>query len=197
MKSALFILLASFSLATFAVPKIGEVAPDFQLQGTKGEKVKLSNFKGKWVVLEWFNKDCPFVRKFYDAQEMQNLQKTYVDKGVVWFQISSSVNGKEGHLTMNEAKKNFLAEKSASTDLLLDSDGRVGKSFGAKTTPHMFIINPEGKVVYAGAIDDKPSTEKEDLKSAKNYVKAALDEGLSGKPVTVSTTRPYGCSVKY
>jgi peroxiredoxin len=107
------------------------------------------------------------------------------------------VNGKEGHLTMNEAKKNFLAEKSASTDLLLDSDGRVGKSFGAKTTPHMFIINPEGKVVYAGAIDDKPSTEKEDLKSAKNYVKAALEEGLSGKPVTVSTTRPYGCSVKY
>lgn len=167
---------------------VGTAAPTFSGTDINGKSVSLSDFKGKYVVLEWVNPDCPFVKKQYDPGTMQNLQKTYTKKGVAWVSIDSSAPGKQGHLTPEQGKA-MLKEKGASpTTLILDPDGAIGRLYGAKTTPHMFIIDPQGKLVYAGAIDDKGS---------KNYVQAALDEVLAGKSVSTPVTQPYGCSVKY
>jgi hypothetical protein len=204
-----FVMLAAAvmiaSLAVVAAPAqdahaaavVGKAAPAFQLTDLNGETVKLSDFKGKFVVLEWVNFECPFVRKHYGSENMQKLQKTYTGKDVVWISICSSAPGKQGHLTADEAKE-ITKEKGASpTRFLLDPKGVTGKAYGAKTTPHMYVIDPKGKLLYNGAIDDTPSTKVADVPTSKNYVVAALDAALAGKAVPTSTTKPYGCSVKY
>ena len=184
------------SPASFAA-KVGAPAPDFSAKDIDGKTVKLSGYQGKYVVLEWHNQGCPYVKKHYNSSNMQKLQAKWTQKGVIWLSIISSAKGKEGYVTADE-EKTYLKEKSASpTDVLLDSDGIAGKLYSAKTTPHMFVIDPKGTLIYDGAIDDKPSTDVKDVEGAKNYVSAALDEAMAGKPVTTSSTRPYGCSVKY
>lgn len=194
MKS-LIVLLALFSLSSFAVES-GDKAPDFSLPGLTKE-VKLSDLKGKVVVLEWLNHGCPFVRKHYDSGNMQKLQKTYTDKGVVWFSIISSAPGKQGYVDQKGAKVQKTENKSNASDILLDPTGKVGKLYGAKTTPHMYIINEKGVLVYQGAIDNKPDTKQDSIPGARNYVKEALEEILDGKEVSTRTTRAYGCAVKY
>ena len=196
----LFALLASLvSTAVFAVdsPPVGSAAPDFSVTDSKGKTQALSQYKGKYVVLEWFNPECPFVKKHYGSGNMQKLQEEFTGKGVVWLTIDSSAPGLEGSLTPEEANKKIAEWKTHSTAFLLDGEGKVGRTYGAKNTPHMFVINPEGKIVYEGAIDSKASPNPADIPSSTNYVKVALDEALAGKPVSTSSSRPYGCSVKY
>lgn len=180
-----------------AKAEIGKAAPQFSLNDTKGKTVDLSKLAGKVVVLEWFNHGCPFVKKHYDSNNMQTLQKDYTGKGVVWLSICSSAKGKQGNATAQKHDEDAKAAKASATHILIDEDGKVGKLYGAKTTPHMFVIDKKGVLVYAGAIDDKPGTDVEEIKGAKNYVKAALDEVLKNKPVSVASTKAYGCSVKY
>jgi hypothetical protein len=148
-------------------------------------------------VLEWFNPECPFVKKHYGSGNMQKIQEEFTGKGVVWLSIDSSAPGLEGHLTAEQAEKKIAEWKTKQTALLLDPDGKAGRTYGAKNTPHMFIINPEGKIIYEGAIDSKASANAADIANSTNYVKVALDESLGGKTVTTTTTKPYGCSVKY
>lgn len=176
---------------------VGQPAPAFNAKDANGKTETLSAYKGKWVVLEWFNKDCPYVKKHYGSGNMQSLQKEFTGKGVVWLSVLSSAKGKEGYTDATETLKIAAEKKSATTAEILDPTGVIGKAYGAKTTPHMFVIDPQGKVVYAGGIDDNDSSDPKVIASSKNYVRAALDEGMAGKPVTVSTSRPYGCGVKY
>lgn len=183
--------------APVAAAKVGSEAPDFTLTDAKGKTVKLSQFKGKLVVLEWFNHGCPFVKKHYDSGNMQALQKEYTGKGVVWLSICSSASGRQGFASGDEHLKAMADKKAVPTNILIDADGKVGRLYDAKTTPHMFVIGKDGKLDYAGAIDDKRSTDVEDVKGANNYVKAALDKLISGKLPAVSSTQAYGCSVKY
>ena len=192
-------LLASITLTgmAFAQPEIGQPAPAFTLSDCSGTEHSLSDFKGKTVVLEWVNHGCPFVVKHYASGNMQKLQEDATGKGVVWLSICSSAPGKQGHMSAADAKAKCDAVGAKSTAYLLDEDGQVGKLYGAKTTPQMAVINAEGVLVYQGAIDDKPSTDQADIEGATNYVVAALDEVLAGKPVTTAETKPYGCSVKY
>lgn len=190
--------IAIFSLSAFAQSaKLNEQAPDFTLTDSKGKTHKLSDFKGKTIVLEWINFDCPFVVKHYASNNMQKIQKEYTDKGIVWLSICSSTEGKQGHFDKAEINKRIADQKAKMTAYLIDEDGTVGKMYGAKVTPHMYIIDKSGKLVYQGAIDDIKSTDQEDIKKAKNYVISGLNEVLSGKAVTDKTTTPYGCSVKY
>lgn len=178
-------------------PSVGSPAPAFTLTDTNGKQRTLAEFKGKYVVLEWVNFGCPFVKKHYDSGNMQATQKKAVDKGVVWLSVCSSAEGKQGHMDPSDWNEEIADRKLSSTAVLLDESGAVGKSYGAKTTPHMYIVNPAGVLIYKGAIDDKPSTSKADIPVAKNYVLAALDESLAGKPVSMASTKSYGCSVKY
>jgi peroxiredoxin len=178
-------------------PKVGSAAPEFSATDTKGKTHSLAEFKGKYVVLEWFNPDCPFVKKHYGSGNMQKLQQEFTGKGVVWLTIDSSAPGAEGNLTPDQADQKMKEWKGNSTAFLLDNDGKVGQTYGAKNTPHMFVINPDGKLIYEGAIDNKPTPNPSDIATSTNYVKVALDESMSGKPVTNANTRPYGCSVKY
>jgi peroxiredoxin len=202
MKTILVAALAfAAAMPAAAALKIGAAAPDFTLTAQDGKTRKLSDAKGKWVVLEWFNKDCPFVRKHYGSKNMSKLQDAYTKKGVVWYAISSSAKGKEGALTdaaqAAAVKTDIGMGKQA--DLLLDSDSAVARAYGAKTTPHMFIVDPKGNVAYMGAIDDKATADPADVAGARNYVAEALDASLStpSKPVPTPTTVSYGCSVKY
>ena len=190
-------LLLSGSLAAGAAPAVGSPAPDFKLTDTDGKTHSLAEHKGKYVVLEWTNPQCPFVQKHYESGNMQKLQAEYAKKGVVWLSIDSSAQGKEGYLTADQGKTWVKEAGAASTALLLDPDGKVGKLYGAKTTPDMFIVDPEGKLVYAGAIDSIPSANKADIAKATNYVRVGLDEAMSGKAVTTTSTKSYGCGVKY
>lgn len=176
---------------------VGKPAPNFSLKDTAGKKWKLSDLKGKIVVLEWFNHGCPFVKKHYGSGNMQKLQKEYTGKGVTWLSINSSAKGKQGNATNAEHDKAVKDNNAAPTAVLVDEDGAVGRAYGAKTTPDMYVIDKQGVLVYAGAIDDKSGFDQSEIATAKNYVKAALDELLSGKTVTVAETKPYGCSVKY
>lgn len=176
---------------------IGEKAPDFTAADSNGKNHTLASYKGKIVVLEWLNHQCPFVKKHYGGENMQKLQKTYAGKGVIWLSIISSAPGKQGYCTPEEANSLTREKGAAPTAVLLDSQGTVGKLYGAKTTPHMFIISADGVLVYNGAIDDIPSTDIDDIAKAKNYVQSALDELLAGKAVSMATSQPYGCSVKY
>jgi peroxiredoxin len=178
-------------------PAVGSAAPDFSLQDAKGKTHALADFKGKYVVLEWFNPDCPFVKKHYGSGNMQKLQQEFTNKGVVWLTIDSNAPGLEGNLTPEQASNTISSWKTHQTALLLDPEGKAGRAYGAKNTPHMFVINPEGKIVYEGAIDSKPSPNPADIANSTNYVQVALEESLSGKPVSNPNTKPYGCSVKY
>ncbi len=180
-----------------AALKINEPAPDFTLTDSRGQTVSLSDHKGKLVVLEWTNHECPFVRKHYGSGNMQALQRDYTAKGVVWLSIVSSAPGKQGHVTGEQAEELNKTRKAAPTAVLLDPTGKVGQSYGAKTTPHMYIIDKDGILRYAGGIDDIKSTDQADIKTARNYVAQALDELLAGKPVSEPATAPYGCGVKY
>lgn len=176
---------------------VGKKAPEFSLKDINGKTHKLADFKGKIIVLEWFNDGCPFVKKHYTSDNMQKLQREFTGRGVVWLSINSSAEGKQGAHTPEEYKKVLSEWKAAPTALLLDRDGHVGRLYGAKTTPDMYVINKEGVLVYEGAIDSKPSADAADIPGSKNYVKEALDELMQGKKVTVASEKSYGCSVKY
>jgi peroxiredoxin len=189
------LVLAPVFAGAVALP--GKTAPDFTLPASDGKSYHLADYKGKFVVLEWFNKDCPFIRKHYDSGNMQKLQETYLKKGVVWFSIASSAPGKEGYMTAEAAARERAKDQSHSTATLLDPDGKVGQLYGAKTTPHMFVINPQGTLIYAGAIDDHASADPDDIPQSVNYVALALDQALAGQPVKTASTRSYGCSIKY
>lgn len=180
-----------------AAPQTGQPAPEFTLADSNGQTHKLSDFKGKFVVLEWLNHGCPFVMKHYDSGNMQKLQKEYTGKDVVWLSIVSSAPGKQGHMTPEETNQTKTEKGSAATAVLIDEDGTVGKLYDAKVTPELYIINPEGSLIYMGAIDDRKSTDPADVDGAKNYVKQALDEALAGQTVSEPVTAAYGCSVKY
>ncbi len=202
MKSTNLFIIASFLIVSIpfmlsAEVNVGDKAPDFSAMDSHGNTQTLSENAGKIVVLEWFNVGCPFTRKQYNSGNMQKLQREYIQKGVIWFSISSSGPGKQGYLTLENVGDQPMLKDAAPTAILLDADGVLGKLYGARTTPHLFIIDKSGTVAYNGAIDDIRSTNIEDVARAKNYVKQALDELLAGKPVTVKTTQPYGCSVKY
>jgi len=179
------------------VPTSPKQAPDFTLPGADGTSYKLSDHKGKIVVLEWVNYGCPFVRKHYDSQNMQTLQRTYRDSGVVWLSICSSAPGKQGYFEGQALTDRIEQEGAAATAYLIDADGAVGKAYGARTTPHMYVIDRGGNLVYAGGIDDVRSANVDDIARATNYVAAALDALLEGRPVPQASSTPYGCSVKY
>ena len=199
MKVALAVFTSLIATTVFAsdVPPVGSAAPDFSLTDAQGKTHSLSEYKGKYVVLEWFNPECPFVKKHYGTSNMQNLQKQYTDKGVVWLTVDSNAPGTEGSITPEQAQKVSASWKTHQTALLLDPEGKAGRAYGAKNTPNMVIISPEGKIAYEGAIDSKASPNPADIPSSTNYVKAALDESLAGKRITTPQTKPYGCSVKY
>lgn len=201
-KSVLTVTLLAFLAAAFTLPapakaKVGAMAPDFAVTDMHGKSHKLSDFSGKFVVLEWLNYGCPFVGKQYGSGNMQSLQKQWTAKNVVWLSVISSAPGEQGHSAGAKAVADYKAKGSNATTVLLDENGAVGKAYGAATTPHMFVVDPKGKLIYNGAIDDKPTTDQADIKTAKNYVSAALTEALAGKAVSTSTSQPYGCNVKY
>lgn len=175
----------------------GEAAPEFTLPNSKGAQVKLADQKGKYVVLEWFNDGCPYVKKHYGSGNMQKLQEKYTEKGVEWLTILSSAPGKQGHQTPQKINEIMLEWKGKTSHVLLDPMGKVGRLYAAKTTPHMFIINPKGNIIYQGAIDSISSSDPADIPQAQNYVALALDAAMAGKPVATASTTPYGCSVKY
>lgn len=194
---ALLSITVSAQNPTSTAATVGQSAPDFTLQGADGKTHSLANYQGKYVVLEWTNPQCPFVHKFYDSGTMQKLQKTETAKGVVWLRINSSAKGHEGYQAVGDLASYVTNQHVAATESLLDPDGKVGHTYGARTTPHMFVIDPKGVLIYAGGIDNKPSADPADIETAKNYVTTALDEAMAGKPVATPTARPYGCSVKY
>ncbi|TVP81342.1 MAG: thioredoxin family protein [Puniceicoccaceae bacterium] len=199
MKKPFLLLLSLCTFASFSTAAVstGSPAPDFTLTDTSGTEHSLSDFSGKVVVLEWTNHLCPFVVKFYTKGDMQALQKEMTDDGVIWLQIVSSAEGKQGYLTP-EAGAALREEKGMhSTAMLLDTTGEVGRAYDARTTPHMYVINPEGTLIYQGAIDSIRSTRQSDIAGAVNYVKAAYKSALAGKPVKDATTTPYGCRVHY
>jgi hypothetical protein len=177
--------------------RVGNAAPDFTGTDSNGKTHKLSDYRGKYVVLEWTNNGCPYTQKHYESGNMQALQKEWTDKGVVWLTVLSSAPGEQGYMTALQENAYVGKERAAPTAAILDPTGTIGHAYEAKTTPHMFVIDPSGKLIYAGAIDDHATTDPEDIKSSKNYVSDALNESMAGKTVATSYTRPYGCSVKY
>ena len=181
---------------TAQAASVGQAAPDFILNDTQGKPVKLSSFKGKPVVLEWNNPGCPFVRKHYNGN-MQALQKAFTTQGVVWLAINSTEKESVDHMGAEQLAR-WMADKGASpTATLLDPEGRVGRAYGARVTPHMYIVNAQGALAYAGGIDSIPSARMADIEKATNYVRQGLDELLAGKPLSTPTSQPYGCSIKY
>jgi len=196
-KFVILFLIFFGSLVFAQQAKLNESAPDFKLTDVNGSEHSLSDFSDKIVVLEWINYDCPFVKKHYDSKNMQSLQETYTAKDVVWLAICSSNEGKQGNFSVEEINKRSKNHGAKFTAYLIDEDGTIGKMYGAKTTPHMYIIDKSGMLVYAGGIDDKASTDIDDIKGSKNYVSAVLNALLAGKEVSVQSSTPYGCSVKY
>ncbi|HEY7409446.1 MAG TPA: thioredoxin family protein [Vicinamibacteria bacterium] len=190
-------VLLGIPAAARAQAAVGRPAPAFSAPDQTGATRTLDSYKGQWVVLEWVNHECPFVQKHYGSGNMQKTQKAAEAKGAVWLSVSSSAPGKQGAMDAAQATALTRAKQAAPSAVLLDPQGTIGRAYGAKTTPHMYVIDPKGTLVYAGAIDDKPSTDPADVAGAKNYVLAALDEAMAGRPVTVASTQPYGCSVKY
>ena len=183
--------------AATAGPQVGKPAPGFSLPGADGRQHSLGEYHGSFVVLEWTNHDCPFVRKHYGSGNMQKLQKDATSDDVVWLSIISSAPGEQGYVSADQADALTRDRNASPSAVLLDPEGNVGKLYGARTTPHMYIVDPRGTLIYMGGIDDKPSTRKSDVAIAKNYVRVALAEAMNGKPVSEAVTRPYGCSVKY
>ena len=194
-KATLALVLAASP--ALAVAEVGQSAPGFTLTDSNGQSHNLSDFKGKFVVLEWLNHGCPFVIKHYDSGSMQKLQKEYTGQDVIWLSVVSSAPGKQGHLSPAETNQAKEEKGSAATAILIDGGGTVGQLYGAKVTPELYVINPAGDLIYAGAIDDKKSVDPADVAGATNHVKQALDEALAGQPVSTPRTEPYGCSVKY
>jgi hypothetical protein len=191
----LFAVMLAITAAWAA--RVGDAAPDFTATDTNGKTHKLSEYQGKFVVLEWTNQGCPFTAKQYDSGNMQRLQQQWTAKGVVWLTVLSSAPGEMGYETGPQENDYVKKVNAAPTAALLDPSGSLGHLYGAKTTPHMYIIDPKGTLINNGAIDDKPSIDPADVPGAKNYVTAALTEAMSGKQVSTASTRPYGCSVKY
>lgn len=190
------LLISAFTLNAYAL-KIDEMAPEFELKNSSGKAVKLSDYKGKTVVLEWINHECPYVQKHYNSGNMQELQKKSTTEGIIWLSINSAAPGKQGYLQGGEVDRVTKDKKANPTQVLIDSNGKVGKAYDAKTTPHMYVIDPTGKLVYMGAIDDKATTDVADIKGATNYVVAALDALKKNEPVKTTVTKAYGCAVKY
>jgi peroxiredoxin len=177
--------------------KPGEAAPDFKGTDSNGKVHTLAEYRGKYVVLEWANKGCPFEQKHYNSGNMERLQREWTAKGVVWLSVLSSAPGQQGSVTPAEENDYLRTMKAAPTAAILDPSGTIGRLYSAKTTPDMFVIDPQGKIVYEGAIDDQPTPDPSSLNGAKNYVSAALEASMAGRPVAVPVTRSYGCSVKY
>ncbi|MGQ0511756.1 MAG: thioredoxin family protein [Betaproteobacteria bacterium] len=194
---SILISLAFASGQAAAAPAVGQPAPDFTLSDVSGKPVKLSDQKGKFVVLEWVNPECPYVQKHYNSANMPNLQKEFGAKSVTWLAINSTRQGHSEFKSPEEMTAWMKKTGGAPAATLLDRDSKVGKLYGAVTTPHMYVIDPKGTLVYVGAIDDKRSTRESDVKTAKNFVRVALGEAMAGKPVSTANTSPYGCSIKY
>jgi peroxiredoxin len=188
---------AGFVTAAKADVAPGKSAPEFAAVDSQGKTVKLSDYRGKVVVLEWTNNGCPYVRKHYGSGNMQALQTSAAAQGVVWLSIISSAPGTQGYVSGLEADKIVADAKAAPAAVLLDPDGTVGRLYGAQTTPHMYVIDTKGMLAYAGAIDDKPTANPNDIKGARNYVSEAIASVIAGQPVKTTSTRAYGCSVKY
>jgi len=193
----LIALLLCTASKVFSAVKVGEAAPEFMATASDGKSYRLSDYRGKYVVLEWHNNGCPYVGKHYKGGNMQRLQKEWTGRGVAWFTILSSAPGQQGYVTASEENEYVRKMQAAPTAALLDPSGQVGHLYDAKTSPQMVVINPQGVVIYDGAIDDKPTTDLEDVPGATNYVSLALEQAMAGKQVATTTTRPYGCSVKY
>ena len=189
------LLLSLLAIALAA--KVGDPAPDFTATDSNGKTHHLADYKGKYVVLEWHNQGCPYTRKHYESGNMQRLQKEWTARGVEWFTVISSAPGTQGYVTASQENDYVRKMNAVPTAVLLDPDGNLGHLYAAKTTPHMYIIDPSGTLIYNGAIDDHPTSDQSDIPSSRNYVSVALQEAMSGKKVTDPATRPYGCSVKY
>jgi peroxiredoxin len=189
--------IAAFSGAADATAAVGQLAPAFSATDTSGKTVSLADLKGKHVVLEWVNPGCPYVRKHYDSANMQGTQKEATAQGVVWLAVNSTHTGATDYLPPAALGAWMKERGGAPSATLMDAQGKVGRAYGARTTPQMVVIDPQGKIVYTGAIDSKRSANPADVKTATNYVKQALGESLAGKTVSVAATQSYGCSVKY
>ncbi|GAB3778076.1 thioredoxin family protein [Ramlibacter monticola] len=199
MKRRALLALPALSLAFAArsAPAVGEAAPDFMLKDAAGKTVRLSDYRGRFVVLEWTNPGCPFVRKHYDSGNMAATQKDATSLGAVWLSINSTQRASYEYMEPAKLVEWQLQRKVQPTATLLDEEGVTGRAYGARTTPHMYIVDPQGRLVYAGGIDSIPSSSTVDIPKAVNYVRAGLAEAVAGKPISAATTRPYGCSIKY
>lgn len=197
LSAALVATLAFGGVAMADAPKVGAPAPDFTATDSNGKTVQLSALKGKTVVMEWTNNGCPYVKKHYSAGNMQALQKKYTADGVVWLTVASSPQGEQGYVTPEDANNVVKTSGAAPTAVLMDSKSNISRLYQAKNTPLMVVVDAKGTVAYAGAIDDKPTSNPADIPGSKNYVAQALDEIKAGKPVSVASTKPYGCFVKY
>jgi peroxiredoxin len=191
------LLILSLSAGAPAAVQIGQAAPDFTGTDTDGRQHRLSDYRGKYVVLEWTNHDCPYVRKHYGAGNMQAQQREAAQQGVVWLSVISSAPGKQGHVSPAQADQLTAVRDAEPSAVLLDEAGEIGRLYGAKTTPHMYLVDPQGKLVYMGGIDSIASANPDDIGKATQHLRVALNEALNDKPVGVPVTRPYGCSVKY
>jgi hypothetical protein len=191
--------IAAFAIASIAqaAAPVGKPAPDIELADTSGKPVKLADFRGRYVVLEWLNPGCPFVQKHYTSGNMQSLARDYGAKNVAWLAVNSTRPGHPDYMKPAELGAWVRAQNGAAQAVLMDPDGKVGRAYDARVTPHMFIVDPAGIVIYNGAIDDKRSANPADAKTANNFVRAALGEAMAGRPVKTATTQPYGCTVKY
>ena len=197
LRRTLIATAALVALGAQAAAIVGQPAPDFTLKDTSGKTVRLSDFKGKHVVLEWTNPGCPFVRKHYDSGNLPATQRDAAGKGVVWLSVNSTERASSDYLEPARLTAWLAERKGGATAVLMDEEGTVGRSYGARTTPHLYIVNPQGVLIYAGGIDSIPSARPADIEKATNYVKAGLAEALAGMPVSAATTAPYGCSIKY
>jgi AhpC/TSA family len=195
-RKLLSVALVLLSLPALAVAP-GTTAPDFKGTDSNGTQHTLSQYRGKFVVLEWANQGCPYDRKHYLSGSMESLQRTWTAKGVIWLSVISSAPGSQGYVTPADENAYLKTMHAAPTAALLDPTSTIARLYEAKTTPHIFVIDPTGKLIYQGAIDDKPTTDQADLKGARNYLSETLTEAMSGQPIQVASTRPYGCSVKY
>jgi len=197
MALGLVLLSLGWGLTSAWAARVGERAPDFTATDSNGKVHKLSEYAGKYVVLEWTNRGCPYTQKHYNSGNMQRLQKEWTGRGVIWLTVVSSAPGKQGYVTATDENSYVNEVKAAPTAVLLDPTGALGHLYDAKTTPHMYIVNPQGTLIYNGAIDDRATTDVADVNGAKNYVSLALEEAMAGKTISAPATRPYGCSVKY
>lgn len=190
-------LVLAAGIARGEDPQVGEASPAFTLNDTRDVAHSLDGYRGKYVVLEWVNHGCPFVRKYYDRGNMQALQKEWTGNGVIWLSICSSGEGKQGFMSNDDWNKTLEEKEASPTALLVDAEGVVGRAYGAKVTPHLAVIDPEGVLIYQGAIDSIRSPDPDDIASAENYVVSALQQDMAGEPVTTPETKAYGCGIKY